>query len=252
MVATTTILAGAGLLLLAGGAILVWAALRSYRHGQALAGAVPFTERSAPGEVVTVEGTVDEPVDGQSLEGHFTATPCLAYACEVLERKTADREDFDESTGGVISERSRVEEDAVPFGVDAGGQRIRVEAPDAHLSWSGGDFESVSRGSVVRNRLSLRALVDLVNLLTGSGHKRRRYYEARLGPGDPVSVTGTVRRNGDEVALESTRGTPLVVSTNSVGSPGGDFRRKATSRFIWAVILGGVGGALLYALAGTL
>lgn len=248
----TAIIAGVGFLLLAAGAYSAWVGLRSYRHGRALATASPLTAETASGDIATSEGTVVEPRDDHSLESHYSARPCVAYACEVLTRETADREEFHESSGNIISERSRTEEDVIPFVIEANGQHVGVEASEADLSWSGADFDSVSASNVIRNRLSLRAVADLLNLLTGGGRKRRTYYEACLRPGNRVSVTGTVRRTGDEVTLERTRGVPLVVSTNPRRSVAGEYRNRGTSRFLWALILAGVGGGLLYALARTL
>lgn len=249
--AAVLILGGIGVALFGVGLYAGVSGLRNYRHGQRLAGATPLNDGASSGDVVSIQGTVVEPADGNSLESNYEGTPCVAYACEVLEKQSADRGNIYESAGGVIRDRSRTNENAIPFVVDVDGQPVRVEADDANLVWSGHDFDSVSAGSVAQNVGKLRGLWVMLSTLARDTHKRRTYYEANLQPGDRVSVTGTVRRQND-VIIEQGPGVPLVVSSNAELSIPGRYRKRGISGFIGAAVFGGVGAALLYALASTL
>lgn len=246
------IVGGLGLGLLALGVYGGVRGLQNYRHWRTLSTASPLTGTSATGDLASVTGTIAGPADGRSLESRYEGAHCVAYATEILDEQSANREDIYESAGGVIRDRSRTDEEAIPFVVQANAQEIHVEAPEANLVWSGIDFDSVSAGSVVRNVGTLRGLWVLFRSLARTSHKRRTYYEARLQPGDEISVVGTVRRRDEGVTLEAAPGAPLVVCSNPRHSIPRGYRGRAFSGFVGFALFGGVGGALLYFLADAL
>jgi hypothetical protein len=203
-----------------GGAILLWSGLRNYRQGTAIGGASSLGEQLGTGSLATVEGTIADAIGGETLDSALGGAPCVAYSSRKVTRRARDQRDIPRAgvNGADVREW---------FGPVHDGRQdwdVRVEASDAHVAVANEDYEHVSTAQVVENKgLLYGVLRFLVTALIATDEKREReYLEACFRPGDVARAVGVLDRtdSGGGATLIGRRGTPLVITSLSVGSRG--------------------------------
>lgn len=203
--------------------------------------------RSGP---VLVDGTARKAT--ASVTAPFSETRCLAYEYETRERAGPD-DDWTTLSAG---------QKAVPFAVDDGTGRVRVEPESATFRLSE-EYRDVGPGEDPPDRVAqyLATTEDVdarrrtmdVSVNEPDADRRQRFVERRLEAGEDVSVYGEsvpkrLNRAGEglvDAVLRAGAAMPLVVVAGDRDAPS-----------VWwvarAPILRVVGGAALLAVAGWL
>lgn len=168
------------------------------------------------------------PIDGETLDAPFTDGEALVRAWKV--------EEWHES-GDSSSWRTRADEvDAVPFAVDDGTGRLRVEPPEGGAAADGAMDSDAARDDVVYEVEGvdepvaevdvdeeppepIQAFVERSGRLDPASHDHiealdvgkkdgdRRYYQGVIAPGEEIYVLGTAAsRDGDGAATADNAG----------------------------------------------
>ncbi|MFD1565555.1 GIDE domain-containing protein [Haloarchaeobius amylolyticus] len=160
------------------------------------------------GEAVATDGTVEAP---------FTGTEAVVYESTVFEPS----DDYGESNADPLDEydwrAANLFSDRVPFAIDDGTGRVRVEPTGATLELDQLDVFEVAGDEQAPERIE--AMFLATQALNGTT-RHRRYEEAALAPGDRVLIVGrledgTVSGGSDETWTVS-RSPPFVITSKSL------------------------------------
>ena len=256
MIDTELAAIGAGVLVIGVSAYLLWSGLRNYRYGKAIAGAVPFDATSTLPDLVVVEGVVNGPVDGASLESGMSATPCVAYSERRTTKKAHRNEDVRRAPSSMYRERVKERTDSIPFVLDTDDGFVQVEALEARVEVPEDDYTPVSLEDVRQNRGPLVGLYWLVrSILTHADRQsHREYEESCFAAGDPISAIGSLnmKEATDEWVLKRGDAGPLVVTSHAHSEVAETFQSAGKGRLFWGVLGVMVGIAILASVAGII
>ena len=246
-----------GVLLLGASAFLLWNGRQHYRYATAISEAVPFDAAASLRDLVVVDGVVEGPLDGATLESGMSGTPCVAYSARRTTKMASGNEDVRRAPSGLIRERIKERSDSIPFLLETADGRVRVDASDALVEVHDDAYTPVSMGDVRQNRGALVGLYWLVrSILTDADRQyQREYEEVCFEAGDEISAIGSLDVRGEatgERTLRQEDGTSLVVTSQSHSDVAETFRSIAKTRLIWGVIFLVIGGALLAIQTGIL
>lgn len=253
MVEFQVIGAGIGILLLGVSGYQLWGGIRGFRLGTTLQAAKPLSDRTGSGEITIVEGTIDGPMAGSSLESGYSGSECVAYATTKIKQKAYGNQDVHRANN--VRERIRRNYDAIPFIVETEGESIRVYASNAEVDVSDDHLEPVSLGNVRENRGMVAGLFWLVRaiLTTTDRQVDRTYLEAVFRPGDPVLAIGEFDRSGsNHGTLRDPADGRLFVSSNQPDTIVDRLRSEAKGRLFRGVVLLVIASVVLLATAGII
>lgn len=243
-----------GLVLAGVGVVLGWRGVSSYRYGRAIAEATPLDDPTSSGSLVSVEGTVIEPADGDLLDSRYGGTPCVAYSAKKIKKSSYSNQPINPNQESTYRERVREKTGSVPFELDSNDQPVRVEATDARVEVSNDDYYEVSARQVMENRGTLQGLFHLLvavsNLVDRDRHQE--YLEACIRPGDPVRVIGTSGTGRDGSMNLERDGTRIMITTKPQSRLVDGLLGHGKAGLFRGVALFAIGGFVILALAGVI
>ena len=202
-------------------------------------GAVALSGRARPTET---DGTLSTPITGDES---------LVVEHEVEERRS-------DGDGGRSWHRIDRDRAAVPFVLDDGSAGIRIDPARATLSLVADETVRVDADEAVPDSLRALAtdsgvdidprLLDLGPLDVAVGNARR-FTERCLHPGDDVTVVGLPTRDRGEVGTVNaavSSGDPFVVADAGPRTVAGRLAVEWSLHLVVALLLLGVGGAVVY------
>lgn len=243
-----------GLLLLGTSAYLLWTGFNGYQQASAIADAVPFDGASTIRDLVVVDGIVDGPLDGASLESGMSATPCVAYSERRITKKSHGEEDVRRASSGQYRKRVKERTGAIPFLLETDNGAVRIEGSNARVEVPEDEHTPVSMGDVRENRGTVIGLWWLLrSILTHTDREyHREYEEACFSTGDSVLAIGSLDGpdTSEEWSLGSGSDAPLVITSQPHSDVAETFRSMGKNRIVKGILALVVGVVVILAMTG--